>query len=111
MACMTQEQLELYEMHKPNLSSTVNLIEESPRKKLKGIGNTSRKPQKCCVITDVAECPADLRAMHEKLQQMLAEEERHGALALEQGGEEFSDPLKRMMRTASQVMTKTTYWL
>ena len=70
---MTQEQVELYEMHKPNLSSSVNLIEESPRKKLKGIGNTSRKPQKCCVITDVAECPADLRAMHQKLQQMLAE--------------------------------------
>jgi demethoxyubiquinone hydroxylase (CLK1/Coq7/Cat5 family) len=42
---------------------------------------------------------------------MLAEEERHGAHALEQGGEEFPAPVKRMMRTASQVMTKTTYWL
>jgi demethoxyubiquinone hydroxylase (CLK1/Coq7/Cat5 family) len=42
---------------------------------------------------------------------MLAEEERHGAHALEQGGSEFSDPVKRVMRTASQVMTKTTYWV
>ena len=55
--------------------------------------------------------PADDRKSQLVLQQMLAEEERHGAHALEQGGEEFSDPLKRMMRTTSQVMTKTTYWL
>ena len=55
--------------------------------------------------------PTDDRKSQLVLQQMLAEEERHGAHALEQGGEEFSDPVKRMMRTASQVMTKTTYWL
>jgi len=55
--------------------------------------------------------PADDRKSQLVLQQMLAEEERHGEHALEQGGEEFSDPVKRMMRTASQVMTKTTYWL
>ena len=55
--------------------------------------------------------PTDDRKSQLVLQQMLAEEERHGAHALKQGGEEFSDPVKRMMRTASQVMTKTTYWL
>ena len=55
--------------------------------------------------------PADDRKSQLVLQQMLAEEERHGAHALEQGGKEFSDPVKRMMRSASQVMTKTTYWL
>ena len=69
---MTQEQQQLYEKHRPNTSSTVNLIEDSPRKKLKGIGST-HKPKKCCVITDVAENPSELRAIHEKLQQMLAE--------------------------------------
>jgi demethoxyubiquinone hydroxylase (CLK1/Coq7/Cat5 family) len=42
---------------------------------------------------------------------MLEEEERHGAHALEQGGQEFSAPLKRAMRGVSQLMTKTTYWL
>ena len=69
---MTQEQLHLYEQHRPNTSSTVNLIEDSPRKKLKGIG-ASHKPKKCCVVTDVAENPSELRAIHQKLQQMVAE--------------------------------------
>ena len=69
---MTQEQLQLYEQHRPNTSSTVNLIEDSPRKKLKGIGS-SHKPKKCCVVTDVAETPSELRLIHQKLQQMVAE--------------------------------------
>ena len=55
--------------------------------------------------------PEDDRKSQLVLQQMLAEEERHGAHALEQGGSEFSDSVKRVMRTASQVMTKTTYWV
>ena len=55
--------------------------------------------------------PEDDRKSQLVLQQMLAEEERHGAHALEQGGSEFSAPVKRVMRTASQVMTKTTYWV
>ena len=55
--------------------------------------------------------PEDDRKSQLVLQQMLAEEERHGAHALEQGGSEFSGPVKRAMRTASQVMTKTTYWV
>ena len=55
--------------------------------------------------------PADDRKSQLVLQKMLEEEERHGAHALEQGGQEFSAPIKRAMRGVSQVMTKTTYWL
>ena len=73
---MTQEQLQLYEQHRPTTSSTVNLIEDSPRKKLKGIGS-SHKPKKCCVVTDVAETPSELRLIHQKLQQMVAEAPPH----------------------------------
>ena len=55
--------------------------------------------------------PEDDRKSQLVLQKMLEEEEQHGAHALEQGGQEFSAPIKRAMRGVSQVMTKTTYWL
>ena len=44
------------------------------------------------------------------LQQMLADEERHGSEALSNGGEEFPKRIKNVMTLASKVMTKTTYW-
>ena len=55
--------------------------------------------------------PGEDRKSQLILQQMLADEERHGEEALEHGGEEFPRPVKDVMTLASQVMTRTTYWI
>ena len=55
--------------------------------------------------------PGEDRKSQLVLQQMLTDEERHGAEALEHGGEEFPRPIKDVMTIASQVMTRTTYWI
>jgi ubiquinone biosynthesis monooxygenase Coq7 len=43
------------------------------------------------------------------LQQMLIDEEKHGHMALANGGVEFPKPVKKAMTLMSKVMTKTTY--
>ncbi len=43
------------------------------------------------------------------LEQMIEDEERHGAQALEAGGVEFPAPVKSLMTLMSKVMTSTTY--
>ena len=55
--------------------------------------------------------PGEDRKSQLILQQMLTDEERHGEEALEHGGEEFPRPIKDVMSLASQVMTRTTYWI
>jgi ubiquinone biosynthesis monooxygenase Coq7 len=45
------------------------------------------------------------------LQQMLEDERRHGDLALEAGGENFPEPVKRAMTAVSRLMTSTSYRL
>ena len=55
--------------------------------------------------------PGDDRKSQLILQQMLNDEERHGAEALEHGGEEFPRPVKDVMTLASQLMTRTTSWI
>jgi ubiquinone biosynthesis monooxygenase Coq7 len=45
------------------------------------------------------------------LQQMLADEERHGENALAAGGHDFPAPVKSAMSLVSQVMTRSSYWL
>ncbi|MDH3642491.1 MAG: 2-polyprenyl-3-methyl-6-methoxy-1,4-benzoquinone monooxygenase [Gammaproteobacteria bacterium] len=45
-----------------------------------------------------------VKTMHE-------DEARHGANALDAGGEEFPEPVKRAMTLASRIMTETTYRL
>lgn len=45
------------------------------------------------------------------LEQMLADEEKHGTVALEHGGANFPKWFKRGMTTASRVMTKSTYYI
>ena len=55
--------------------------------------------------------PGEDRKSQLILQQMLTDEERHGEEALEHGGEEFPQPVKDVMTLASQVMTRTTYWI
>ncbi len=44
------------------------------------------------------------------LQQMLADEERHGENALNAGGTEFSKPVKDAMTRVAKLMTETSYW-
>ena len=55
--------------------------------------------------------PGEDRKSQLILQQMLTDEERHGEEALEHGGEEFPRPIKDLMSLASQLMTRTTYWI
>lgn len=55
--------------------------------------------------------PGEDRKSQLILQQMLADEERHGEEALALGGQEFARPIKDVMTLASQVMTRTTYWI
>jgi ubiquinone biosynthesis monooxygenase Coq7 len=43
------------------------------------------------------------------IEQMLEDERRHGETALEAGGEEFPEPVKRAMANISRLMTDTSY--
>lgn len=45
------------------------------------------------------------------LEQMKADEARHGQSALEMGGAVFPSPIKKMMRAVSGAMTRSTYWI
>lgn len=45
------------------------------------------------------------------LEQMLSDEEEHGATAIAAGGEDFPKPIKDVMTVMSKAMTKTTYRL
>jgi len=45
------------------------------------------------------------------LLQMRDDEARHEAAALEAGGVRFPGPVKRLMRTVSRLMTRSSYWI
>jgi len=45
------------------------------------------------------------------LQQMKADESRHATTALEAGGNELPEAVKKLMALTSKVMTRTAYWL
>jgi len=53
--------------------------------------------------------PAEDTRSRAILEQMLADEERHGTHALAAGGTEFPPQLKEVMSLVSRVMTETTY--
>ncbi|MFN2286968.1 MAG: 2-polyprenyl-3-methyl-6-methoxy-1,4-benzoquinone monooxygenase [Chromatocurvus sp.] len=55
--------------------------------------------------------PDDDRKSQLILQQMLADEQRHGDNALAAGGADFPAPVKEVMTLVSQVMTRSSYWL
>jgi len=55
--------------------------------------------------------PGEDRKSQLILQQMLTDEERHGEEALSHGGQEFPRPVKDVMSLASNLMTRTTYWV
>lgn len=45
------------------------------------------------------------------LEQMLVDEANHASTALESGGSVFPDAVKKLMRSVSNLMTKTVYWV
>ena len=45
------------------------------------------------------------------LEQMKEDEGRHATVALEAGGTELPDPVKKLMGLASKIMTRTAFWL
>lgn len=55
--------------------------------------------------------PADDRRSRAVLEQMRADEQRHGALGRSLGGDELPLPVKAAMKLASRVMTRTAYWV
>lgn len=66
--------------------------------------------QVCQHLEDhLAQVPLEDQKTRAILQQMLEDEEKHGHMALEQGGIAFPKPIKRAMTLVSKVMTATTY--
>ncbi len=55
--------------------------------------------------------PAADAASRAVLEQMKADEVRHGTHAQERGGRELPAPLPQLMRLTAQVMTKSAYWI
>jgi 3-demethoxyubiquinol 3-hydroxylase len=53
--------------------------------------------------------PADDARSRAILEQMLADEERHGTHALAAGGADFPPPVKQLMTLVSKLMTESTY--
>ncbi|MGD9596867.1 MAG: 2-polyprenyl-3-methyl-6-methoxy-1,4-benzoquinone monooxygenase [Steroidobacteraceae bacterium] len=63
-------------------------------------------------LTDHLErLPADDARSRAILEAMRADEVRHGARALREGGVELPAPVRAVMRRASRVMTRTAYWI
>jgi 3-demethoxyubiquinol 3-hydroxylase len=57
------------------------------------------------------ELPPEDRKSRAILEEMRADEARHATAALEHGGAELPAPVRGVMRLASRVMTRTTYWI
>jgi ubiquinone biosynthesis monooxygenase Coq7 len=53
--------------------------------------------------------PEDDRKSRAILEQMLDDERRHGHQALDAGGQDFPEPVKRIMGQVAKLMTETTY--
>ena len=66
--------------------------------------------QVCSHLRDhLKQLPDEDRKSSLILQQMLEDEQRHGANALEAGGIDFPRPIKKAMSALSQLMTRTSY--
>ncbi len=59
----------------------------------------------------LAQLPPEDGASRAILEQMKADEVRHGAHALERGGESLPGPVATLMRFTSKLMTRSAYWL
>lgn len=55
--------------------------------------------------------PADDRKSRAIVSEMRLDEARHATTALEHGAAELPAPVRMLMRLASRVMTRTTYWV
>lgn len=55
--------------------------------------------------------PADDQRTRAIIQQMSADEERHGRNAIQAGGRELPRPVRALMKLTAKVMTRTAYWL
>lgn len=42
---------------------------------------------------------------------MMEDEARHGVTAMESGGVELPEPVRKLMKVSSRIMTRTAYWL
>ena len=66
--------------------------------------------QVCDHLRDhLAQLPPQDQASRAIIEQMLIDEEQHGAKALAHGGVEFAPPVKKLMTAMSRVMTRTVY--
>jgi 3-demethoxyubiquinol 3-hydroxylase len=59
----------------------------------------------------LARLPAQDARSRAILEQMRVDEARHATVALEAGAAALPEPVKRLMGLASQVMTRTAYWI
>ena len=59
----------------------------------------------------LARLPAEDEASRAILEQMKADEIRHGAHAQQRGGSALPRPVAALMRLASKVMTRSAYWI
>jgi len=59
----------------------------------------------------LARLPAADEASRAVLEQMKADEIRHGAHALERGGEPLPGPAATLMRLTAKLMTRSAYWI
>ncbi len=57
----------------------------------------------------LAQLPEDDEKTRLILEQMLSDERQHGHQALDAGGEDFPEPVKRIMSRVARLMTETTY--
>jgi ubiquinone biosynthesis monooxygenase Coq7 len=55
--------------------------------------------------------PAEDQRSRRIIEQMKADEVRHGAAALAAGGQALPMPVQRLMRLTSKVLTRTAYWI
>lgn len=59
----------------------------------------------------LARMPANDHKSRAIVEQMRAEERQHATVALESGGARLSEPVRRLMRVASSIMTGTAHWI
>ena len=59
-------------------------------------------------LQKIAECDLRSRAI---LKQMREDEAHHASVALHSGAAVLPEPVKKLMRLCSKVMTKTAYWI
>jgi ubiquinone biosynthesis monooxygenase Coq7 len=75
------------------------------------LGFVAATEERVCehLIDHLEQLPEEDEKSRRILEQMLEDERRHGDLALEAGGENFPEPVKRAMTAVSRLMTSTSY--